>query len=383
MTITSPAPWKSESQRYDYPLTKDSVVVDAGGYRGEFAIGIASRYGCKVISYEPLFIKEFRANTEKYPTITLRPHALGAFARGAKIAPLDNGSTLLKEHEDSVDISVVGLDDAFAHGDIDLLKLNVEGMEYEILDEMIGTGLIRNVRFLQVQFHGGVSEQRLKMLIESIQKTHDLVWGDAPFLWLSFEKKKTIESNSQAGQDIFAWHVSCCKRDGTFVDIGSAHGQKWSNTYALEQMGWTGILCDASGEARASALTLRKSPFVLGNATELNWNSILTSDWYDYLSLDVDAATLDTLKALPLARVQFGCITIEHDAYRFDTGPRNAMREILSRNNYSLLVADVSNDGFIFEDWWVHPTVKRSSRVDKLIGMAGQSWQHVIKCLLA
>lgn len=378
MTITSPAPWKSESQRYDYPLTKDSVVVDAGGYKGEFAIGIASRYGCKVISYEPLFIKEFRANTEKYPTITLRPHALGAFARGAKIAPLDNGSTLLKEHEDSVDISVVGLDDAFAHGDIDLLKLNVEGMEYEILDEMIGTGLIRNVRFLQVQFHGGVSEQRLKMLIESIQKTHDLEWGDAPYLWLSFRYRDLIKSESQAGQDIFAWVTNLCKRDGTFVDIGSAHGQKWSNTYALEQMGWTGILCDASEEARASALTLRKSPFVLGNATTLDWNSILTKDYYDYLSLDVDAATLDTLKALPLHRVRFGAITIEHDAYRFGDGPRAGMREILSRAGYWLIARDVSNDGFDFEDWWVGHSLRESA---KPFISESKGWQDVIACV--
>lgn len=374
MTIESPSPWKSESQRYEYPLSPSDVVIDAGGYHGEFAIGIAQRYGCKVISYEPLSVNEFRTATAGYPTIELRPVALGAFQREARIVPLENGSSFLKTSDNAVTVKIVGLKDAFEHP-VALLKLNVEGMEYEILDELIGSGLIRHVRFLQVQFHGaeGVCQKRLELLIESIRKTHDLVWGDAPYLWLSFERRAGLKSNSQAGQDIFAW--KCGPLIGTFVDIGSAHGVKWSNSYALEVLGWSGILCDASEEARQSAITLRRSTFVLGDASKVDWNSLLNKDWYDYLSLDVDAATLDTLKALPLNRVRFGAITIEHDAYRFGDGPRAGMRQILSSLGYVIIASDVSNDGFPFEDWWVDPSIASKAENFKA---AGKSWQEVV-----
>src|SRR5687768_6078037 len=39
------------------------------------------------------------------------------------------------------------------------------------------------------------------------------------------------------------------QRDGTFVDVGSAHYQTFSNTYYLEQtLGWSGVAIDAQEE---------------------------------------------------------------------------------------------------------------------------------------
>ena len=44
-----------EKLRYKYPLTKDSVVLDVGGYKGTFAAEIVRRYGCHVYVFEPVF----------------------------------------------------------------------------------------------------------------------------------------------------------------------------------------------------------------------------------------------------------------------------------------------------------------------------------------
>jgi hypothetical protein len=74
---------------------------------------------------------------------------------------------------------------------------------------------------------------------------------------------------------------------------------------------------------------------------------------YDYLSLDVDDATLATLQNIPLDRMRFKVITIEHDAYRVGPAPREAMREILTAAGYTLAVADVRCGGGEFEDWWI------------------------------
>jgi hypothetical protein len=51
----------------------------------------------------------------------------------------------------------------------------------------------------------------------------------------------------------------------------------------------------------------------------------------------------------------FKVITIEHDAYRYGNIYRDKEREILTALGYYLLCADVSDHGFEFEDWWIHP----------------------------
>jgi hypothetical protein len=49
--------------RLDYPLNANSLVVDVGGYRGDFAGAIYKRYGCRVIIFQTvpvLFPTAFR-----------------------------------------------------------------------------------------------------------------------------------------------------------------------------------------------------------------------------------------------------------------------------------------------------------------------------------
>ena len=43
-----------ETLRLDYKLTKNSVVFDIGGYRGDFAESIYEKYNCTVYVFEPV-----------------------------------------------------------------------------------------------------------------------------------------------------------------------------------------------------------------------------------------------------------------------------------------------------------------------------------------
>jgi hypothetical protein len=56
---------------------------------------------------------------------------------------------------------------------------------------------------------------------------------------------------------------------------------------------------------------------------------------------------------MPLDTVRFRILTVEHDAYRFGDGPRNAMRERLRGLGYDLLCPDVRHEWNAFEDWWI------------------------------
>jgi hypothetical protein len=45
---------RDEELRYAYPLTDDSLVIDLGGYKGQWASDIYARYNCRVFIFEPV-----------------------------------------------------------------------------------------------------------------------------------------------------------------------------------------------------------------------------------------------------------------------------------------------------------------------------------------
>lgn len=165
-----------------------------------------------------------------------------------------------------------------------------------------------------------------------------------------------LESHSQAGQDLFAYDASDRKRKGTFLDIGCNDAVFHSNTYALEQIGWRGLLVDIA----PFDMSKRKSPFVLADASKVCpaiQGFMADHNWFiDYLSLDVDEWTYQALIALPLGLCRFGCITVEHDLYLRGPGPQEAIRKTLMGHGYTLACGDVVAPGYgVFEDWFVDP----------------------------
>lgn len=201
MQITAPREWESEDQRYQYPLNADSLVVDCGGFKGDFARRIAQTYGCKVLCAEPVFTDEILAGTSGHGDITVVPFGVGAIERNARfgIAGDSTGQYAIRDEKKHVHIRAVsnfliGALTVYSKTEIDLLKLNIEGMEYEVLDQLCGTGEIRIANYIQVQFHGFAPnlERRLEHLIGKIKETHDLEWGSNPFLWMSFKRRGNV-----------------------------------------------------------------------------------------------------------------------------------------------------------------------------------------------
>jgi len=194
-----------------------------------------------------------------------------------------------------------------------------------------------------------------------------------------------FKSCSQAGQDRFVYELlirTKLQTAGTFLDIGSGHPSRNNNTIALERLGWSGLLVDMSERVGQMAHNLRKNPFLCADASKMNWEeqrklcSHLIPPIVDYLSLDVDADTLVTLRTLPLPRVRFRVITIEHDAYRHGDGPRAAMREILTTHDYDLVCKDVRFNGRPFEDWWVDPALVNIDVANRYRGEQ-REWEQI------
>jgi len=66
-----------------------------------------------------------------------------------------------------------------------------------------------------------------------------------------------IQFRSQYGEDLWLWDLLAPKTDGYFIEVGAYDGYTLSVSYALEAIGWTGLLVEPSPQ-RAEQARLRR-----------------------------------------------------------------------------------------------------------------------------
>lgn len=175
-------PRMTEAMRYEYDLTPDSVVLDCGGYKGEWAEEIHRRYGCTVHVLEP--VKEFFDRIvarfgPDHPKIHVHQFGVGEFSGSAEFG-IQNDST--GQFSGSAEREIVMLHSigatirALNLGTISLMKLNTEGAEFSVIEALLNTGLIDRVDAIQVQFHDCApdSKRRYEVIQERLAETHFL-----------------------------------------------------------------------------------------------------------------------------------------------------------------------------------------------------------------
>jgi len=175
----------------------------------------------------------------------------------------------------------------------------------------------------------------------------------------NFPGSENIDENfSQTYQDMFVLTMLKGKTDGRYFEIGAADPFKGSNTALLERLGWTGQSVEILEHEVEKFRKLRKNPIIHADATQLNYNEIL-SGHYDYLQVDCEPPTisLKILKMLPWDTCTFGVITFEHDHYAdVSRKIRKESRDFLSSKGYVLVAPNIAPDNkSAYEDWWVHP----------------------------
>lgn len=203
-------------------------------------------------------------------------------------------------------------------------------------------------------------------------------------LGISINASEDLVSHSQASQDKFVHtllYKLLGKQDiGYYVEIGASEPITYNNTFSLEKdYGWHGLSIDISSEFKNKWQEIRKNPLIIADATQLNFSSILDEfpKLVDYLSLDIDGHYDTVLKRVIGSNHIFKIITIEHDAYRYGDVYRNEERKILSTLGYYLLCADVSNQGYAFEDWWIHPDYFPRDIFEQLTSLDLNKLEHV------
>jgi hypothetical protein len=160
------------------------------------------------------------------------------------------------------------------------------------------------------------------------------------------------------------------KKNGKFLDLGCNDPISISNTYLLEsQFEWNGLCIDIDKNCIERHKAARKSKSLAKDCTKIEMSD-LTSLHYDYLSLDLEPAsvTLSCLKNLLPLDVSFSIVTYEHDEYRFGKTIKEESRRIFQDFGYHLLCSDVHNKEkqYNFEDWYVNYRYIEPSSVEHL-----------------
>jgi FkbM family methyltransferase len=180
--------------RQDYPLNSESVVLDVGGYHGDWAEKIATKFDSKVYIFEaaPLFADQIRKRLCSNHKVNVYSYGL-ADADGQEKLFLDADSSSRFRGTAHVNVSFRDVDIALSEiglKQIDLIKINIEGGEFPLLRRMLETGWVDRCRYLQIQFHEFVSDARSQRmwLRERLSETHDEMWN-YEFVWESWKRK--------------------------------------------------------------------------------------------------------------------------------------------------------------------------------------------------
>jgi FkbM family methyltransferase len=184
-----------QTLRLDYEIAPGEIVLDVGGFEGQWASDIFGRFVCAVHVFEPVphFAAAIRRRFASNPHVQLHEAALGGAEGTLSIEVDGDASSTLLAGEHGIQVPVRCFADLVArHGwtEIALMKVNIEGGEYELLEHLLDAGLAGRVRNLQVQFHDFVPDAQKRMLAiqERLRATHELTWY-FPFIWENWRRK--------------------------------------------------------------------------------------------------------------------------------------------------------------------------------------------------
>lgn len=179
-----------EELRYVYPITPQGLVVDVGAYHGQWCKEMARTYGCRVIAFEPVWrhFTETVCNTMEEQVCVINA-AVDAAGSETEIGVSNDSSGQFSPSAIRQKASVVRVVPLIrALGVVDVLKLNCEGGELAILDILINSGLIANIKNVQAQFHMSVpgAMESYNRITAGMERTHEAEWDSAP-VWQNWK----------------------------------------------------------------------------------------------------------------------------------------------------------------------------------------------------
>ena len=188
-----------QTYRLNYKLDENSLVFDLGGYKGDFTQSIIDRYNCRCMIFEPVpnYADEIKNRFIANPKVQVFSFAVGDGDYKTEMILHDDGSSLFNNCEGEKIIIETRDICKFIHENsidkIDLMKINIEGGEYDLLEELISDSeTISIIDNLQIQFHDIKAiraKTRMHKIQNNLKKTHFVTWKFRPYVWENWKKK--------------------------------------------------------------------------------------------------------------------------------------------------------------------------------------------------
>lgn len=168
--------------RTNYDLNDNSVIVDIGARTGAWSDLVKGQKFC----FEPIVeycnvLREKGYNTYRYAVSDTHGQGL--------LGEIDGEASLLQP-QGNIQCELIPAESIFyiiGQETIDVMKINVEGAEYKILNNLIVNNVITKIKNIQVQFHVlEDSEHLYNEIAQQLSKTHKLTWR-FPFIWENWE----------------------------------------------------------------------------------------------------------------------------------------------------------------------------------------------------
>lgn len=158
-----------ETLRLSYPLTEESVVLDLGGYKGDFAADMTHRFNCYVYIFEP-DIKFYQHCVDRFadnPKIKVFHYGLSDCDGEFWLSDSADASSFYdsKESGKGALCSVKRFSnvwDELKLSNVDLMKINIEGAEYSLLEHIHENEITNSINYFQIQFHNFVDDAERK-----------------------------------------------------------------------------------------------------------------------------------------------------------------------------------------------------------------------------
>ena len=179
---------------HEADIGPDSVVIDVGAYTGGWAQHIVDQYDPVIYAFEPNpeSFTQLAQKADSNPKLKAVPYGLGDQDLTVDFTLNGTGSSMFEDrgkHSDTkrIKVDIAAVDRVWSEmqlDNVDLMKINIEGAEFPLLEKMIQMDLLRRVDCFMIQFHEwhpGAYSRRRKIRTE-LSKTHRLVW-DYHFVW--------------------------------------------------------------------------------------------------------------------------------------------------------------------------------------------------------
>lgn len=174
-----------ERIRARYRVHPSELVLDVGAYEGAFTAEMLAA-GAEVVAIEPIptYASALKARYASRSDVTVLAVALGKADGMIDISLDGDGSSAWGNSNETVAVPLCDAATVVGDRQVALMKINAEGAEFEILERLIESRKIDQVRCLQVQFHRFVPEaaEQRRFIRRELRRTHKCSWN-VPWVW--------------------------------------------------------------------------------------------------------------------------------------------------------------------------------------------------------